>query len=242
MNPVFQESLNRYVYPLIDHPVARVAYQVVAESIKVIAATVFLRYVTRHIFNETKLPPTFVFVAVIAAPLIEELVFRGFIQRGIRVIQEGWDHFIAQRAPAAQDLEMQRIFRVKLTSLLFAAAHLTNSHSSLVGKVAQFTACYYGSLGYGYISEKYKTLSLPIFAHGMGNLAVCCAMAYPQHHFLFLTLYIVNDVAVYLLGTTPLAENIASKAKEVITYGLALPERCLSWLRPNALTAAVQTA
>jgi hypothetical protein len=136
------------------------------------------------------------FVTVIA-PLAEEVIFRGIIQRGIGIGQWGWNRFVLKRELTEEELAIQRIWRVQVTAFVFGAAHLTNPKPSAL----QFVWCYVGGVTDGYLSEKYRTLSLSILSHGLNNILATSIMFYPKNINIILIVIIANPIFCYLLGT-----------------------------------------
>ena len=83
-----------------------------------------------------------VVVAVVVAPVVEEMLFRGLVQTTIRsYVQRPW--------PA-----------IVLTSLLFASIHVNGTH---------WPSLFVLALGLGYSYEKSGSLLRPIFMHAMFN-------------------------------------------------------------------------
>ncbi len=126
----------------------------------VLAAMSLTILVTRHFYGrQYRIPPhealklitespalalqvLLVIVAVVVAPVIEEMLFRGLFQTTIRsYLQRPW--------PA-----------IALTSLMFAAIHTDVSHWPSLFTLA---------LGLGYAYEKSGSLLRPIFMHAMFN-------------------------------------------------------------------------
>ena len=62
----------------------------------------------------------------------EEILFRGIIMQGILLIQMAWN-YDRGRVLNEEDEKAQQIFRIQVSALIFAAAHLFNTHESLAG-------------------------------------------------------------------------------------------------------------
>jgi len=94
-----------------------------------------------------------VVVAVVVAPVVEEVLFRGLFQTTIRsYVQRPW--------PA-----------IVLTAMLFAAIHEDQSH---------WPSLFVLALGLGYAYEKSGSLLRPIFMHAMFNgIAVVTVLTQP---------------------------------------------------------------
>ncbi len=126
----------------------------------VLAAMSLTILVTRHFYGrQYRIPPhealklitespalalqvLLVIVAVVVAPVIEEMLFRGLFQTTIRsYLQRPW--------PA-----------IALTSLMFAAIH---------GNVSHWPSLFALAMGLGYAYEKSGSLLRPIFMHAMFN-------------------------------------------------------------------------
>lgn len=206
-------TLNRYVYPVFNHPVTRLAYMTVVEMVKIAAAKVFLEYAANWLLISRNMPAQVVWLVAVAAPVVEEIIFRGVVQRGIAFIQNVIN-YSKKREISSAELETQRMYRVQITASLFAAAHLMNAHKSVSAKLFQFSWCYIGGVSYGYLSERYRTIAVSILTHGINNIAALCLIAYPNAYIqtVCTLVLIINPLASYLLGTQSLEKMRAKLA------------------------------
>lgn len=126
----------------INHPVVCWSGKAIAETAKIAGAVVILGVVAgRLIKDPAKISrPVFIVQAVILAPLIEEVLFRGVVLKGIGLFQKGWSYMRG----AVLDENAKKKFRVHLTALGFAALHLANPHRSLFSASVQFVLSYIG--------------------------------------------------------------------------------------------------
>lgn len=176
--------------------VLKFAKNITVETIKLVAATIFLHHLHQKFVLNPTLNVKSTYHAVVIAPLIEEILFRGIFQRGIWLTQKGWNHLRGVELTEESE-KAQQIFRMHLSALAFAAAHLTNEHTAVWGALYQFSHCYLSGLSYGYLSEKYHTLSLSIIVHGLNNFLACA----PGPALLRILAAHVQDVAIYILAT-----------------------------------------
>jgi len=93
-------------------------------------------------FSDVPLSVLLAFLAVVVAPLVEEMIFRGLFQTMIR-------SYLGRPWPA-----------IMLTSALFAAVH---------GNATHWPALFVLSVGLGYAYEKSGSLFRPIFMHALFN-------------------------------------------------------------------------
>jgi membrane protease YdiL (CAAX protease family) len=221
--------IQRHVYPVV-----RVVYQGVIEIVKVVAAQVFLELLTSALLgNQSKMAFRMVRLITVVAPVIEEILFRGILQRGINLCQNAWFKFILKREPTEKELCMLRAIRIQLSAIIFAVAHLKNPHKNLVSKLMQFTWSYIGGVAYGYLSDKYKTVSVSILAHGINNTAVVYLSSIPNANLgLCLSVIAVNPVVAYLLGKDSTREAISGQIKSGVQHCLRWSDRLVTWARP----------
>ncbi len=120
-----------------------------------------------------------VFVAAVAAPLIEELIFRGVIQTVIRslVLRRTKTFTRDVIRPETVDFSQTRKFytsgsawlAILITSVLFAVVH---------DKPAHWPALFVLSMCLGYSYEKSGSLLRPIFIHSVFNTVTVIAALY----------------------------------------------------------------
>ncbi|HSX03719.1 MAG TPA: CPBP family intramembrane glutamic endopeptidase [Rhabdochlamydiaceae bacterium] len=102
-----------------------------------------------------------IFRTAIVAPVIEEVVFRGFLQEKIRNIQL----FIFGKGAA--DLTVHKTMRIALQALLFGLAHYRADQAGINGFIVLFTGV--SGTYNGYLKEKTSTLWCPIAEHAHWN-------------------------------------------------------------------------
>lgn len=115
---------------------------------------------------------------VIVAPVLEEILFRGILLTGVEFAQKGYNQVYRWKQnyePSAEDLEAQKIFRVRTTAFIFGLVHLTNHATLNFSAIYQVTSCTISGLSYGYLKEKTNSIALPIIGHARNN-AIAFAM------------------------------------------------------------------
>ena len=193
--------IENYIEPVIHHRVCQIAFRVVTEIVKILAAKIFLELLCRRFLpGNANLSSKKIFLDVVVAPVVEEILFRGIFLGTI---------YLAQKADIGEGEErIQRVFRVHLSALFFAAAHLANPHPDMTSALLQFAWCYVGGVTFGYLTEKYHTLSVGILAHGFNNALVTAAMLSPSNKMVLRTVLMfwgaimANQLAWYILATT----------------------------------------
>ena len=227
MNPTHRiHFLENYIEPVIYHPITQLAFQFAIEVVKIVAAKMFLEFLGKRFLNETsKMKPREVFIITVFAPVVEEILFRGILLRSIHAMQKVLNNQngLTEEAP-------QQKFRVHLSAFIFAAAHLTNPHKTMTSALMQFTWTYFGGLSYGYLSEKYNTLSVSILAHGFNNFLAVAIGMYPGHLAPFFLLAVVaNKLGTYILATTTIDEFAVTGVRQAVVFCVGLPGRVMNW-------------
>jgi membrane protease YdiL (CAAX protease family) len=167
------------------------------EVVKIVAATVFLEIASHYLFSHKKFEWKIRTLTVVI-PIIQEIFFRGFIQGGIRFVQDGWNDYVVKRELTQNEIMIQKTWRIHLTALIYGAAHLRNSNSDYYAKYAQGIWFYLRGVSYGYLNEKYRTLSANILAHGISNISLLSTAIYARAA---LPIALLIDPVVYFLGT-----------------------------------------
>lgn len=178
---------NNYVVPFANHKVTQTALLVTREAVGLVAAGIFLTAFQRDICAQ--LPESLsahsfgVKGYVLILPVFEEIIFRLVLQRGIQLVQKYRQHYIHKVQPSPEDLKAQEVFRVRITAVLYALCktfYRQNNPSPL-----HFIGHMLSGLTYGYLSEKYSSLALPILAHGffngLGVAALVQSIKVPEH-------------------------------------------------------------
>ncbi len=194
--------IENYVEPVILHRVCQIAFRVVVEIVKIVAAKMFLELLCRRFLLENaNLSSQKIFLIVVVSPVVEEILFRGLLLGTI---------YLAQKADIGE--REKRAQRVHISALFFAAAHLANPHPTITSALIQFTWCYMGGITYGYLTEKYHTLSVGILAHGFNNALVVAAVLSSSNKMTIKTVLIfwgaimANQLTWYILATTNIEE------------------------------------
>ncbi|MBA3720987.1 MAG: CPBP family intramembrane metalloprotease [Parachlamydiaceae bacterium] len=174
-----------YVNSFINHPITIATRKMICggviEICSTVAATAFLyQVVVKRMLNplashtyRNSIPPI-----VVVGPVLEEVLFRQLLQGSLHMVQRFNNRFIAKKPPSHQDLKIQEHFRVTVTAVIFGGVHLQNSHKNVFSAVKQFSLATLGGFSYGYLAEKYNTISLSILAHGINNAIAVLPMIY----------------------------------------------------------------
>lgn len=220
-HPVRQELLQdvKQEHSVLSR-MAQAAWKTVAEVIKIFAATLFLSIAWACAYvNQPAAIKERALLAIVAAPLIEEILFRGILQKTIHLIQ----HLTLKKNPTEMEKIHQKTFRVQLSSLLFGAAHLTNEGNSPLGRGIQCTWSYFGGVSYGYLSEKYQTLSMSILAHGLNNMiATAGSHFFPKHPLPILSLVLVNRIFWHVLAESGFGNFLKGGANHIYLFAESL--------------------
>ena len=219
--------LENYIEPVIYHPITQLAFRFAIEVVKIVAAKIFLEFLGKRFLNETsKMKPREVFIITVFAPVFEEILFRGILLRSIHAMQKVSNN---QNGLTEEEAAQQK-HRIHLSAFIFAAAHLTNPHKTMTSALMQFTWTYLGGLSYGYLSEKYNTLSVSILAHGFNNSLTVAIGMYPGHLAPFFLLAVVaNKLGAYILATTTIAEFAVTEVRQAVVFCVGLPGRVMNW-------------
>ncbi len=221
--------VNQYIKPAVysAYPLARL---MTIEAIQIVAVGIFLE-VTRSFFLQAtaRLSQRDIFCITFVAPMAEEIIFRGVIVHVIHELQKGWN-YVLKKELTEEEQRVQQLFRIHLSASLFALAHLTNSHKNATSALIQFSWTYLAGVSYGYLHEKYHTLSISMLAHGVNNLLAVSGMIFKRSS-LCLIAIIVNQLVFYVLATgvtSPLkwskqnvSESCLALSKYLTAFGLA---------------------
>ncbi|MBA3720985.1 MAG: CPBP family intramembrane metalloprotease [Parachlamydiaceae bacterium] len=202
----------------INHPVVqttkRCVFKATIEAVSIVASHVFLCIFTQFVMFPI-VPRSMrsrVISTVIIAPVHEEILFRLILQGIVHLLQKFKNRFIAKQAPNLQSLKAQEVFRVRTTAFLFGCIHLLNPHTHILAAAIQFSVTTFAGLSYGYLAEKYKTISLSILAHGFSNALACGMVCYANKNnntksVACLTLWVFQEIFMYKLGTCDVIQN-----------------------------------
>src|ERR1700761_9359282 len=95
-----------YIAPIVNHRLSQSAYQVISEVVKIIAAKIFLDFLSKVVIGEVS--PVLrdrIWPVLILAPVIEEIIFRGILLKGIKLIQGSDDQL------SKKDKKSRQLFR-----------------------------------------------------------------------------------------------------------------------------------
>lgn len=215
------------------HRAFNFALKLIVETIKIAATAIFLHLLTQKFlisrvgdvasFYDLKIS-----TVTVQAPIIEEIFCRGWPFIASRLSQIGWKYFRGHELWDAE-YQCQSAIEIHLSALAFAAAHLANPQS-VATTVAQFATTYFYGVKYGYIVEKYRTLSLPILLHGTHNiLAVAAVQVYPQAQFFLCLGIIANACAAHAFAMTDIDKKIYVGMQHASQFMADLPGRCRRW-------------
>lgn len=215
-----------YVDFVVHHRAVQVVSTVTVEMIKIIAAKIILEFVGKKFLHDKNSTMTDreIYATTVFAPVAEEIIFRGILLQGIYLAQRGWNHYFDLKL-TDEDRKAQQVFRIRLSALIFAAAHLTNPHKSSVSALIQFTWTYFGGITYGYLTEKYQTLSVSILVHGVNNSLAVAGRVYPESAALCILAVFVNKFAAYTLAVTAIDEKLYSGLSQTAQFCGDLAER-----------------
>lgn len=212
----YQDRIIETIDPVVQHPVFRYAAFVVSEVIKIIAVKTFLELLGKHFLTNknSHFPGSKIYASTIFAPLAEEILFRFILLRGVHLAQYAYHNYFGHQL-TEEDRTIQQVFRVHLCAFIFASAHLLNPHETVESALIQFTWTYLGGTAYGYLSEKYHTLSLGIFFHGINNfLAVASGVYAVAHVPLFFVGILLNKRIVYTIAVGDIGKLLDSELQK----------------------------
>lgn len=181
---VLENTYRSYMHPLVSHPIAQVVFKCTKEVCSVIAAVSFLE-LSRALLKGGS--PSYAEVrkwTVFLQPVAEEIVYRGIIQNGIWAIQKA-KNYIYKETPTEKDLKAQKIFRVGLTALFQGIVESQFEQGTVLKGVSILTKTFEG-LTYGFLYERYKTLSIPILFNAV-HASLSCYFVDPSQVIPFIT-------------------------------------------------------
>lgn len=193
-SPKVNERLGKLAGRVIKH-VAHHTYVGLVAAVKIVAEIVFWGYLNEAMLKRSS---SLGESMVILAPIYEEIVFRGIIQRGIDLCQKIWHQFGGKGKLTLEDRKAQQVFRIRLSALIFASTHLFIPHPNYFIKLLQFGWTFLVGMTYGNLSEKYSTLSPSMVAHGLNNALVFSILS-KTHVTLKLLAIAINELFWYAL-------------------------------------------
>jgi membrane protease YdiL (CAAX protease family) len=194
--------LNKPLYTDYIKPVAICARLVVAEVIKCVAVNYFLELSILKLFGQAKkvtLAYSIVRTHVVIAPRAEEILFRGIIQQGLKLCQRKWHSLNYLKKASPEEQKIKKRVRIAVAAALFSMSHL-NRQASFNSNLIKLSVTFIAGMNYGFLSEKYCSLSLPILAHGVNNLLVHYAMVERISPLMTYSFVALNQLAVLSLN------------------------------------------
>jgi membrane protease YdiL (CAAX protease family) len=104
------------------------------------------------------------FIVTIAVPIIEEILFRGFIQDTIKTIQE-------KVLKVDENSTVQKVVRVFVQGILFGITHLNKLHTLAVNICIVAVTAFIGMVN-GYLKEKQNSLFGAITVYSVHNSCI----------------------------------------------------------------------
>ncbi len=180
------------------------------------------------------------FIIDLYPPVFGEIFCQAVLQ-AIYWPQKKWNQYWGSELSAKEEkAQLQQIFRIHLAAFIFAAAHLSNTHSNKAIALTQLVWSYMGGVIYGYLSEKYHSLAPSILAHGFNNAIATSMRVYPERVSHLLLALFANRLGSYLLGNTSVDKTIMSGVAQAYECCVSLPERVVQWYRGNSAAEEVQ--
>jgi hypothetical protein len=141
----------------------------IKESAEIVITNRVLKCITKSIEPRDILPSekSYGYDVCVPAPVYEEIFFRGVVLTTFTLGQYIWSK-IRKHQMTDETLKAQRIFRVRVTAVLFGLSHLINGVSIQV-----LFACASG-LGWGYVAEHYNSTVPSMILHFTHNFSVYC--------------------------------------------------------------------
>lgn len=175
-------------YPWINTS-CKITWVILSEVVKIVAVKFFLEHLLRYCFQGKGERFLFeVYSSGVDGPIIEEVVYRFGLLQGIHLIQKFFlgrcslqlCHRVNRRGEGEEvndreqvNAKLNRIVRVHLSAIIFAAHHLLISRSySKISIAVNFINSYMGGAIYGSLTEECRSLAPAILAHGISNIGV----------------------------------------------------------------------
>lgn len=234
-----KERIFHYIDSIMSYPV-QVIPVVTKEAARVVAATLFLEIAGQKylVDQNPKVSQKEIYNTTVIAPLVEEILFRGVLLNGIRLLQKGWNYLTFADKLTDEDRKVEQIFRVHLSALIFATLHLFNPHKHIAGALIQFTWSYLGGMTYAYLSEKYHTLSVNILVHGINNTLAVAGAVHGDYAPICLLAIFTNKIFAYTIAVTSIDEKICAGLSATGQYCADLSGRLAAWVVPVATPVA----
>lgn len=202
-------SFSKREYAITSHPVIWAAYKIKQatytislEVIKILAATLFLELLAqpflKHASYSTRWSDSSASI-IVRASFLEEIIFRGVILCSILLVQKCVNCFLIKDRLTEKDKTIQQVFRIQISALLFATAHLFNPLDKIT-LAMQFINTYFFGVCVGYLTEKYQTLSFGILLHGLNNATVLAYDFYPKYQPVWLSVILIQNIALSIFA------------------------------------------
>lgn len=140
---------------------------------------------------------------VFKAPVYEELIFRGVLQKGIgllytseRYIESWFRNKSISEITTPGTMQIERTLRIGITAVVFGLAHALNPHSSLASKAFQVIHSTLGGIEYGALLEETNTLAYSILGHAANNFIAMTAYVGIISSINALALIVIMDIAL----------------------------------------------
>lgn len=144
------------------------AYWFIAETVKVATAVLFLNLLSQRWVQSASLLARRQFVvATVWMPVVEEVVCRFFVLRGVQFVQKKWNQHIGKTVLTAEEEERQQIFRVHFTACISTILHLSRYPYNKQTVVYQALIAYVNGVGCGYLNDKYQRFSSGVLLNGL---------------------------------------------------------------------------
>lgn len=136
---------------------------------------------------------------VVGAPVVEEIFFRGILQ----------GHVFKKLSSSNKKI---------LTSLMFSAAHWQNSDLQLPISliITKYLMLYVSSIVHCKQYERTKSLSIPIFSHGLHNYL--CFNNSPIMRYIYNFQFVYNDIANILFDSRSIEELVYDAFSSATRY------------------------
>ncbi|MBA3720988.1 MAG: CPBP family intramembrane metalloprotease [Parachlamydiaceae bacterium] len=164
----------------VNHPAIKNIYKGTVKIVSVVAAGYFLNGVANYLLFPLAAPTmhSTISLLVFVAPVFEEIIFRQVIQGTIHSFQKLYNRIVVKKVLSQNDLKAQEIFRVRCSAICFGACRLFKIKDDAMSIILRIVYRTTLGLGLGYMVEKYKSLTLPILAHGVNNSIAALAYIY----------------------------------------------------------------
>jgi hypothetical protein len=205
--------------PLVEEMVFR-GYFAVVKLVNAVARYMFDHIYITSSFTFFESEQSDVFTIQCSLPLECDLIYH-VIKKGISLIELPLDEGVE----LSEEQKIQMVFRVHLSALIFASAHLSNPHTTKAQALLQFVWTYLGGIIYGYLTEKYHSLAPSIIMHGINNSLATASAIYSKKLDVLVIALISNRIFGYMLAVTQIDKIVLLGLDQARHYTLSLPQR-----------------